>query len=175
MIVLAARREGREALCNADTQCTSSAGRSQIGAALECATTSTPSQEKAIHASLSTPTRTVPGATSWVINASRTLTLGQMQRREAAAKQGPTRSTARPSKVIASTLLNATPMSLASLKPKLASLDSIGSVNVTRPRDGLATESNVWTATAHSAQSPISELRVLLPSLMESKKTHLLG
>lgn len=156
MTVLAARRVS--ALCSAGSQCTSSATRSQIRAALECATTSTHSQEKAIHASLTTPTRTVLGATRRVGNASRTPSLAQTQRREAAVKQGPTRSTARPSKGIASTLVTATPMPLARRKPMLASLDSIGSVNVTR--DGLATESNVWTATAHLAQCPVSKLRL---------------
>merc|ERR1712130_474006 len=91
-------------------------------------------------------------------HASRTPSLAQTQRREAAVKQGPTRSTARPSKGIASTLVTATPMPLARRKPMLASLDSIGSVNVTR--DGLATESNVWTATAHLALCPVSKLRL---------------
>merc|ERR1712210_245583 len=105
--VLAARRES--APCSAGSQCTSSATRSLTWAALECATTSTPSQEKATHASLTTPTRIVPGATRRAGNASRTPSPDQTQRREAVAKQGLTRSTARPSKAIASTSATATP------------------------------------------------------------------
>merc|ERR1712032_707608 len=138
-------------------KCTSSATRSLTWAALGCATTSSPSQEKAIPASLTTPTLTVPGATRMVGNASRTPSLAQTQRREAVAKQGPTRSTAPPSKVTASTSATATPMPLARRRPMLASLDSIGSANATR--DGLAMESNVWTATAHSAPCLASKLR----------------
>merc|ERR1712130_781312 len=145
--VLAARRES--APCSADSQCTSSATRSLTRAALECATTSTPSQEKATHASLTTLTRIVPGATRRVGNASRTPSPGQTQRREAVAKQEPTRNTAPPSRSTASTSAIATPMPLARRRPMLASLDSIGSANATR--DGLATESSAWTATAHSA------------------------
>merc|ERR1712112_229543 len=169
--VLAARMEG----CSAGTQCTKNATRGirrMDMAALECATTSTPSQEKAIHATLTIKTRIVPGATRMVINASRTHTLGQAPKREAAAKQGPSRGTASPSKAIASTLLNATPMPLARRKRVLASIDSIGNVNVTR--DGGATESNVWTATAHSALCPGSKLRLLLMLLLDSIMTHML-
>merc|ERR1719323_477170 len=106
---------------------------------LGCATTNTLSQEKATHATLTTPTRTVPGATRMVGNASRTSTLDLAQRREAAAKQGPTRNTARPSKGIASTLDTATPTPVARRRPMLASMDSTGNVNATR--DGLAMES----------------------------------
>merc|ERR1712198_48426 len=153
--VLAARRE--LAPCSADSQCTSSATRSLTRAALECATTSTPYQERATHASLTTLTRTVPGATRRVGNASRTPSRGQTQRREADAKQGPTRNTAPPSRATASTSATATPMPLARRRPMLASLDSIGSANATR--DGLATESSAWTATAHSAPCPASKLR----------------
>jgi len=154
--VLAARMEG----CSADTQNTRNATRSQLRdmAALECATTSTPSQEKAIHATLTMKTQTVPGATSWVINASRTLTQGRTQSMAAAAKKETTRTTACPSKAIASTLLNATPMPLARRKQKLASMGSFGNVNVTG--DFLATEYYVGTATAHSALSLISKLRL---------------
>merc|ERR1711974_250600 len=126
-------------------------------AALECATTSTHSQERATHASLTTLTRTVPGATRRVGNVSRTPSPGQTQRREAAAKQGPTRNTAHPSRVPATTSATATPMPLARRRPMLARLDSIGSANATR--DGLATESSAWTATAHSAPSPASKSR----------------
>merc|ERR1712025_759602 len=54
----------------------------------------------------------------------------------------------------------------------LASMRSIGNVNVTR--DGVATESNVWTATAHSAQCPGSKLRLLLTWLLDSIMTHML-
>merc|ERR1711988_1283743 len=53
---LAARRA--LAPCSAGSQCTSSATRSRTWAALECATTSTHSLERATRASLTTPTRT---------------------------------------------------------------------------------------------------------------------
>merc|ERR1712130_608941 len=99
----------------------------------------------------------VPGATRRVGNASRTPSPGQTQRREAVAKQEPTRNTAPPSRATASTSATATPMPLARRRPMLASLDSIGSANATR--DGLATESSAWTATAHSAPCPASKLR----------------
>jgi len=61
------------------------------------------------------------------------------------------------SDVTANTSATATPMPLARRRPMLASLDSIGSANATR--DGLATESSAWTATAHSAPSPASKSR----------------
>merc|ERR1712013_940644 len=88
--------------CSAGSRCTSSATRSQTWAVLGCATTSTPSLGRATRASLTTPTRTARGATRTVGSASRTRSPDQTRRREAAAKQGRTRSTARPSKEIAS-------------------------------------------------------------------------
>merc|ERR1712192_371822 len=157
--VLAVRRES--APCSAGSQCTSSATRSLTWAALVFATTSSHSQEKATPASPTTPILIVPGATRTVGNASKTQSLALTQRREVDAKQGRTRSTAPPSKGIASTSATVTPMLLARRRLMLASLDSIGSANVTR--DILATESNVWTATAHSAPCQASKLR--LPSL----------
>merc|ERR1712172_163075 len=82
--VLAVRRE--LAPCSAGSQCTSSATRSLTWAALVSATTSSLSQEKATPASLTTPTRTVPGATRTGGNASRMQSLALTQRREAAVK-----------------------------------------------------------------------------------------
>merc|ERR1712181_2373 len=155
MTVLAGRRES--APCSAGSQCTSSATRSLTWAALESATTSLPSQEKATPASLTTPTLTAPGATRMVGNVSRTLSPVLTQRREVDAKQGRTRSTAHPSKETASTSATATPMQPARRKLMLASLDNIGNANVTR--DIQATESNVWTAMAHSAPCQANKLR----------------
>merc|ERR1712192_134830 len=153
--VLAVRRES--APCSAGSQCTSSATRSLTWAALVFATTSSLSQEKATPASPITPTLIVPGATRMVGSVSKTLSLAQTQRREVAAKQGRTRSTAPPSKGIASTSATATPMQLARRRQMLANLDNIGSANVTR--DIQATESNAWTAMAHSAPCQANKLR----------------
>merc|ERR1712066_151790 len=136
---LAARRAS--APCSAGSRCTSSATRSQTWAVLGCATTSTHSLERATRVSLTTPTRTVGSV-------SRTRSPDQTRRREAAAKQGRTRSTARPSKGIASTSATVIPTPLARRRPTWASLDSTGSASATR--DTLETESNAWTAMATS-------------------------
>merc|ERR1712203_322986 len=70
---------------------TSSVIRSLTWAALEFAITSTPSLEKATHASQTTPTRIVLGVTRVVGNVNRTQSLDQTRKREADAKQGPTK------------------------------------------------------------------------------------
>merc|ERR1712013_845720 len=143
--------------CSAGSQCTSSATRSQTWAALGCATTSTPSLGRATRASLTTPTRTARGATRTVGSASRTRSLDQTRRREAAAKQGRTRSTARPSKEIASISATVIPTPLARRRPTWASSDSTGSASATR--DTLETESNAWTAMATSVPNLANKLR----------------
>merc|ERR1712126_285683 len=99
--------------CSAGSQCTSSATRSRTWAVLGCATTSTPSLGRATRASLSSLTRTARGATRTVGSVSRTRSLDQTRRRGAAAKQGRTRSTARPSKGIASISATVIPTPLA--------------------------------------------------------------
>merc|ERR1712109_213984 len=87
----------------------------------------------------------------------RTRSLDQTRRREAAVKQGRTRSTARPSKEIASTSATVIPTPLARRRPTWASLDSTGSVSATR--DTLETESNAWTAMATSVPNLANKLR----------------
>merc|ERR1711963_897003 len=134
--------------CSAGSQCTSSATRSRTWAVLGCATTSTHSLERATRASLTTLIRTARGATRTAGSVSRTRSLDQTRRREAAAKQGQTRSTARPSKGIASISATVIPTPLARRRPTWASLDNTGSASATR--DTLETESNVWTAMATS-------------------------
>merc|ERR1711973_574720 len=143
--------------CSAGSRCTNSATRSQTWAALGCATTSTPSLGRATRASPTTPTRTARGATRTVGSASRTRSLDQTRRREAAAKQGRTRSTARPSKEIASTSATVIPTPLARRRPTWASLDSTGSASATR--DTLEMESNAWTAMATSVPNLANKLR----------------
>merc|ERR1712211_201164 len=143
--------------CSAGSQCTSSATRNRTWAVLGCATTSTPSLGRATRASPTTPTRTARGATRTAGNASRTRSLDQTRRREAAAKQGRTRSTARPSKEIASTSATVIPTPLARRRPTWASLDSTGSASATR--DTLETESNAWTAMATSVPNLDNKLR----------------
>jgi hypothetical protein len=103
------------------------------------------------------PARTARGATRTVGSVSRTRSLDQTRRREAAAKQGRTRSTARPSKGIASTSATVIPTPLARRKPTWASLDSTGSASATR--DTLETESNAWTAMATSVPNLANKLR----------------
>merc|ERR1711953_172434 len=152
---LAARRGSVP--CSAGSQCTSSVTRSRTWAVLGCATTSTHCLERATRASLTTPTRTARGATRTVGSASRTRSLDQTRRREVAAKQGRTRSTARPSKGIASTSVTVIPMPLARRRPTRVSLDSTGSASATR--DTLETESNAWTAMATSAPNLANKLR----------------
>merc|ERR1711872_940692 len=143
--------------CSAGSRCTSSATRSQTWAVLGCATTSTHCLERATRASLTTPTRTARGATRTVGSVSRTRSLDQTRRREAAAKQGRTRSTARPSKEIASTSATVIPTPLARRRPTWASLDSTGSASATR--DTLEMESNAWTAMATSVLNLANKLR----------------
>jgi len=142
--VLAVRRASEP--CNAGGQCTSSVGRSLTRVAQEFATTSTPSQEKATLATPTTPTPTAPGVTRMAGSASRTPSMDQTLTKEADAKQGKTRTTAHPSKATASTSPTAILTPLARKNPMLESLDNTGGASVTR--DGLATESNVWTAMA---------------------------
>merc|ERR1711973_856419 len=127
---LAARRAS--APCSAGSRCTSSATRSQTWAALGCATTTAGS-------------------------VSRTRSLDQTPRREAAAKQGRTRSTARPSKEIASISATVIPTPLARRRPTWASLDSTGSASATK--DTLEMESNAWTAMATSVPNLANKLR----------------
>merc|ERR1712213_14447 len=143
--------------CSAGSRCTSSATRSLTWAVLGCATTSTHYLGRAIRASLTTPTRTARGATRTVGSASRTRSLDQTRRREAAAKQGQTRSTARPSKEIASISATVIPTPLARRRPMWASLDSTGSASATR--DTLEMESNAWTAMATSVPNLANKLR----------------
>merc|ERR1712223_79952 len=143
--------------CSAGSRCTSSATRSRTWAVLGCATTSTHSLERATRVSPTTPTRTARGATRTVGSVSRTRSLDQTRRREAAVKQGRTRSTARPSKEIASTSATVIPTPLARRRPTWASLDSTGSVSATR--DTLETESNAWTAMATSVPNLANKLR----------------
>merc|ERR1712107_525975 len=152
---LAARRG--LAPCSAGSQCTSSATRNRTWAVLGCATTSTHSLERATRASPTTPTRTARGAARTAGNASRTRSLDQTRRREAAAKQGRTRSTARPSKEIASTSATVIPTPLARRRPMWASLDSTGSASATR--DTLEMESNAWTVMATSVLNLANKLR----------------
>merc|ERR1711973_458946 len=139
---LAARRAS--APCSAGSRCTSSATRRH-------------SLERATCVSLTTPTRTARGATRTAGSVSRTRSLDQTRRREAAAKQGRTRSTARPSKGIASISATVIPTPLARRRPTLASLDSTGSASATR--DTLETESNAWTAMATSVPNLANKLR----------------
>merc|ERR1712013_140234 len=81
-------------------------------------------------------------------------------RREAAAKQGRTRSTARPSKGIASTSATVIPTPLARRRPMWASLGSTGSASATR--DTLEMESNAWTAKATSVPNLVMYLSVAI-------------
>merc|ERR1711972_1091484 len=142
--VLAARRVLGP--CSAGSRCTSSATRSRTWAALGCATTSTHSLERATR-----------GATRTAGSVSRTRSLDQTRRRGAAAKQGRTRSTARPSKGIASISATVIPTPLARRRPTLASLDSTGSASAAR--DTVETESNAWTAMATSVPNLANKLR----------------
>merc|ERR1712211_169493 len=128
-----------------------------VGAALGCATTSTHSLGRATRVSPTTPTRTARGATRTAGSVSRTRSLDQTRRRGAAAKQGRTRNTARPSKGIASTSATVIPTPLARRRPTWASLDSTGSASATR--DTLEMESNVWTAMATSVPNLANKLR----------------
>merc|ERR1712039_1133768 len=159
--------------CSAGSQCTSSATRSRTWAVLGCATTSTHSLGRATRVSLTTPTRTARGATRTVGSASRTRSLDQTRRREAAAKQGRTRSTVRPSKETANTSATVIPTQLARRRPMSESLDSTGSANATR--DGLATGSNVWIAMEISVPHLTKKLRSHLHWAMQSMITSLLS
>merc|ERR1712209_402183 len=100
---------------------------------------------------------TARGATRTVGSVSRTRSLDRTRRREAAAKQGRTRSTARPSKEIASTSATVIQTPLARRRPTWASLDSTGSASATR--DTLEMESNAWTAMATSVPNLANKLR----------------